>query len=158
MESKVCTKCRVEKSLESFSNAKYGKYGKASQCKGCCSKYFRRRYLTGGKEKALTYQINNKKIVKANVDKYQSKMQPGVYRLWTEDGDYIGESIKMERRVWNHKEWNDKSPVNKPILGWEVLEVIHDEIFRKKREIYWIKKLKPTLNSKDYHWGSSYVK
>jgi len=114
--------------------------------------------LTGGKEKALTYQINNKKIVKANVDKYQSKMQPGVYRLWTEDGDYIGESIKMERRVWNHKEWNDKSPVNKPILGWEVLEVIHDEIFRKKREIYWIKKLKPTLNSKDYHWGSSYVK
>lgn len=156
MESKVCTTCKVEKPLEYYHKEKAGKYGRSSKCKSCKNKSRKEWYANGGKKHVLEYHRKNKVKVQQAVEKYQSKMQPGVYRLWTEEGDYIGESVKMQRRVWNHKEWNKNSPINSPILGWEVLEVVEDEAERKKREIYWIKKLNPTLNQIDYHWGSIY--
>jgi hypothetical protein len=38
MESKVCTKCYEEKSLEEYHNLKRGKFGKAAYCKECAYK------------------------------------------------------------------------------------------------------------------------
>jgi len=156
MNVKICTKCKKEKSLDEFNKAKRGKYGKSSKCKKCCNEYMTNRYFNqGGKDKVLAYHRNNPDIVKKAINKYQKNFTPGVYRLWTEDGDYIGESIKIERRLWNHKDWNTGSPVNKPILRYEILEVVEDEDLRKERERYYINLYKPVLNGRDYHWTLS---
>lgn len=146
MESKQCSKCKEVKPLTEFNNQKRNKDGKCGRCKKCVGVYLSKWYRKGGKEKVLAYQRNNPDIVKRAINKYQQDFTPGVYRLWTEDGDYIGESIKIERRLWNHKDWNNGSPVNKPILRYEILEVVEDTNLRKEREAYWIKKLQPTLN------------
>ena len=40
-EKKICCSCKIEKSLDEFTNDKNGKFGKARQCKVCkrhCSK------------------------------------------------------------------------------------------------------------------------
>ncbi len=147
MEGRNCTKCKEYKPWKEFSLSRKGFNGRASKCRKCCRVYFKDRYYNqGGKQKGLDYHKNNKSIVKSIVNKYQSKMQPGVYIVYTEAGRYVGESIKMERRVGNHKPWNYDSPVNTKVLKWEILEVVEDTQLRKQREAYWIKKLKPELN------------
>ena len=148
---KVCSKCGSEKSLDSFNPGK-GKMNRVARCKTCTNEYFRSR-----KDKSREYRLKNLEKEKIAIEKYQSKMKPGVYILHTDLGDYVGESIKMKRRVGNHKEWNKDSPVKTQILSWEILEVIEDTELRKQREQYWIEKLQPELNKRDYHWGSKYV-
>ncbi len=39
--SKICTKCGVEKTLEEFHKAKYGKHGRAAKCRACVKIYAR---------------------------------------------------------------------------------------------------------------------
>ena len=96
MEGRECTKCKEFKPWSEFNKLKAGKNGRNSQCKACSSKYFKKHYLNGGKEKSLKWQRDNTKLVRKNVEKYQSRMQPGVYIIYTDEGTYIGESIKME--------------------------------------------------------------
>lgn len=38
-QTKVCTKCGVEKDLEEFHNDRRGKYGRTSRCKRCVKQY-----------------------------------------------------------------------------------------------------------------------
>ena len=154
MNVRICTKCKKEKSLDEFSKAKKGKYGRNSRCKECSREYMKDRYFNkGGKQKCLDYFKNNPDKVKKAVAKFQKDFTPGVYRVITEDGDYIGQSMKIERRVWGHREWNWRSPVNKPILKLEILEVVEDKKLRLEREKYYINLYKPVLNSLDYEWS-----
>lgn len=44
METKVCTKCGIEKILDNFSPLKTGKDGIRSNCKSCASSYTKDRY------------------------------------------------------------------------------------------------------------------
>ena len=143
-----CTKCGEYKPWSSFSKQKQGRNGHSSRCKVCCRKYFKKRYRNGGYEKGLEYQRNNVDMVKRHIEKYQSKMRGGVYQVYTEQGRYIGQSMKMEGRVWNHKPWNIESPVNTKVLKWEVLEYIEDPVLRLERERYYIDTLKPELNER----------
>ena len=39
METKICTNCYIEKSLDEFHNSKKGKFGKVSKCKSCVILY-----------------------------------------------------------------------------------------------------------------------
>ena len=147
MEGRNCTKCKEYKPWKDFSLAKRGINGRSSRCRKCSRLYVKDWYYNkGGKQKTLDYEKNNRDKANKAISKYQSKMHPGVYIVYTEKGRYIGESIKMERRVWNHKPWNYNSPVDTKILKWEILEVVEDTQLRKEREKYWIKKLKPELN------------
>lgn len=44
MKSKICTRCKKNKSLEEYSTYKYGFDGKKSQCKECRKDYNHKRY------------------------------------------------------------------------------------------------------------------
>ena len=44
MQTKTCTKCKVEKPLTEYHKQKLGKYGVTSRCKGCASEIARERH------------------------------------------------------------------------------------------------------------------
>lgn len=44
MTVKICSKCNIEKSLDSFYKRKGGKFDVAAQCMDCTNKYMRNRY------------------------------------------------------------------------------------------------------------------
>ena len=147
MEGRNCSKCKEYKALEDYYRLKKGLYGRQTTCKKCSRAYQQDRYYNkGGKQKALDYEKNNKDEAKKAFTKYQSKMTPGVYLIYTKEGRYVGQSHKIELRLWNHKPWNSRSPVNSKILKAEILEVVKDKKLREQREEYWIKKLNPELN------------
>lgn len=60
MQSKKCTKCHAEKTLEHFNKAKNGMFGKAAICK-CCEN--------------LKYLANKDKILKRSKEKYESNKE-----------------------------------------------------------------------------------
>jgi hypothetical protein len=71
--TKVCTKCRTERSIEEFNNWSRGKDGKFHQCKICCYERYknyrknnRSKLLLYGKNYYKTYYKNNKESVIAS--------------------------------------------------------------------------------------------
>ena len=150
MKSKVCTRCKVDRSFTEYNNHPISKDGLQSWCKSC-QKEFNRK----------------------NVDYHSKKMQeywasesPGVYKIFDEvTGEvlYVGESIRPERRRGEHlykrkdtKKAYKHSIINGMIsegildntnLKFEVIEYIDDVDDRKERETYWINELNPTYNT-----------
>lgn len=58
MYAKPCSKCKELKTLDQFSPAITGKFGRSSACKKCCTK--------ANREKALKWARNNPEKVKQN--------------------------------------------------------------------------------------------
>ena len=151
MESKVCTRCKVDKSFTEYHKHPDRKDGLQSWCKNC------------QKER------NNE-----HVDYYTRKMQerwasesPGVYKIFDEvTGEvlYVGESIRPMRRYGEHlytrkdiKKAYDHSiiggmisegKIDRTNLKFEIIEYIDDNDKRKDREVYWINELNPTYNTR----------
>lgn len=132
--TKTCKKCGETKAFTEFYKARTNKDGLTNMCKLCRKIYvFRPRRKTNAERIAI--------------NKYRSKLTPGVYLINANNGTYIGQSKMVEIRVINHKPWNKDSPVDK-IISYEILEVVKDETIRLQREKYWIKKLNPSLNNR----------
>lgn len=77
----------------------------------------------------------------------------GIYKLMFTKGTYIGQSTNIEKRIGEHCRWQGKgSPLlevaflEHEYLGYKVIETC-DQDNLNNRECYWIKKLKPTLNT-----------
>jgi hypothetical protein len=74
---KVCTKCKVEKSLDCFTKANDKKYGLYSSCKDCQKKYYQ-----ANKQRLSDYtkewRIKNKEYSK---EYYQSTKPPSRTRV-----------------------------------------------------------------------------
>ena len=142
---KICKKCGETKAFKFFNRLKTSKDGYQYRCKECAKKfnkeyskktnYWKNHY----KDNLSTYREQNKK----NKDK-----QPkGVYLVKASNGTYIGETRYLNTRECYHRNPNNKlSPVEK-VIEFKVLEYIKDETKRKERELYWIKKLNPSLNT-----------
>jgi len=64
METKICTKCGVEKFISEFHNSTKGKLGKVSNCKVCVINYQNER-----KDKKREYDKNYRLINKEKIDK-----------------------------------------------------------------------------------------
>ena len=59
MESKVCTKCKIEKLLSEFHKHKIGKYGRKARCKECTkeeNKAYHKKYYEENRDKVLLDQ------------------------------------------------------------------------------------------------------
>lgn len=70
---KACSKCGVEKPLDSFHNEKKGKNGKAAQCKECKAEARAKWYHEGGgKEVAKRYASENPEVGRKSLEKYRS--------------------------------------------------------------------------------------
>lgn len=121
-EGRECTKCGEFKPWSSYVKNKNGTNGYSSQCK-----------------------LHFKKELKD----WSIKEGAGVYIIYTTEGEYIGESSRITQRISGHR-WpsNHASPVNHSnYIRWELLEQVDNYTLRKEREAYWIKKLKPKLNT-----------
>jgi hypothetical protein len=59
METKICTKCGVEKNISEFSNSQYTKDGKRCTCK-LCDKLFRYVNYEKSKQASIRYRIRKR--------------------------------------------------------------------------------------------------
>jgi len=136
---KTCTKCNVEKSLETFKMRKDGY--RNSWCQECKN------------ENARTSPIQNQsKRNNAN------SIKPGVYMFTCliNNKRYIGESNKPERRRREHlysiTHGNNMSnpKMKKDMFSYGIknfkFEILEETSNHKERELYWINKLKPEYN------------
>ena len=137
---KQCTKCGETKALEFFYRRKDGPQGRNYWCKPCCN--------INNKE---TYS-NNKQYYRSIARKfYHTKDRVcGVYIIETTIGYYIGESISIVDRMYNHKSGHSELKLTKEqYIGYKVLEEVEpDKDILRQKEAYWIKKLKPNLNQR----------
>lgn len=70
METKICTRCKEEKSFNMFSKAKKGKFGLRATCKSCDSHYhFSNKEKISSK--AHIYYENNKDIIITRTAQYR---------------------------------------------------------------------------------------
>lgn len=76
MQTKICTKCKVEKELSEFYKQWSGKFGRQPICKICSKELEHQRYFTNKepilKQKKAYYLKNKDKIIKKKSDYYFS--------------------------------------------------------------------------------------
>jgi predicted GIY-YIG superfamily endonuclease len=90
-KNKVCTKCKVEKSLDNFYKFKNSKDGFQSRCKVC------------NKKDTVDYKKVNNAKCKLYRAKYREQMKhkPTVYLLVKEN--YVGTTSRLKHRIYQHK-------------------------------------------------------
>ena len=72
MESKICTKCKIEKELCEFHNSSKGKLGKVSNCK-ICVKLYQNNRKDIRKEYDKKYREDNKTKISKRTSKYATE-------------------------------------------------------------------------------------
>jgi len=60
METKICSKCKLEKKLSEFDKQVKGRYAHRANCKLCCKKY-KDEHKEAIKQKNKEYYANHKK-------------------------------------------------------------------------------------------------
>jgi hypothetical protein len=129
MKTKICGKCKLEKSICEFHINKYGKDGYHSQCKECKNKY-KKEYNITNKSKRQEYRLKNKHIglwrsvLKMSLWRLNSKKEGHTIDLLgysaLEFKKYI-ESLFTDGMSWeNHGEWHVDHI--KPVSSFELTE------------------------------------
>jgi len=182
---KVCKWCSVllvEGDNWRSSSKKISNY----KCNSCCSKQvgkwqvdnredhyvYLNKWKEDNREQWLSIiKKSNKKNTKYRLDKNKetnNSLGAGVYGFkYNNKWLYVGESKTIYKRWKSHISIPSQaySPVsilltegkiNKEGLEFEVLEEVNDKQIRKKRETYWIEKLKPVLNKSKVDVISNY--
>ena len=129
METKMCNKCKFEKSVGEFHINKDGKDGYHSQCKTCKNTY-KKEYNKTNQNKRREYRLKNK-----HIGLWRSVLKMSLWRLNTKkEGhtiDLLGysalefkqhiESLFTEGMTWeNHGEWHVDHI--KPVSSFETTE------------------------------------
>jgi post-segregation antitoxin (ccd killing protein) len=109
MLTKVCTKCDVEKTIDCFSKAKFGKNGTSATCKACYATY-RSVNKQSIAEKKKIYYLNNKESLSS-----QKKIA------------YV---LNKEKITSRNKKWRDNN--KKAISAYNQLH--KQELARKRKE------------------------
>lgn len=99
-QTKVCTKCGIEKPLSEFNNNKKGKYGKRSDCREC-QKESKRKWREDNLDKVKEYN----KQWRENNPNYMKEYN----KQWRENNqDYMREYSKSEKEKESHRKRNRK--------------------------------------------------
>ena len=140
-EGRECSKCGEYKLWSQYNKSSYQKTGYGYICKSCV------KVIAKGYQPEWSKRKAKERI--AYVKAYKGKMPSGVYRIKTTIGDYIGESKHMKFRIAQHLlPSNTNTLVTREVFKeWEVLEYIEDPVLRLERELYYIGKYKPKLNT-----------
>ena len=109
MESKICSKCKIEKELCEFHNSSKGKLGKVSNCKLCIS----------------FYQTNRKFIKKEYDKKYRKINKIKISKRTSEYASENKERISLRKLEWARK---NKDRINKTLCERKK----NDPIFKLK--------------------------
>ena len=147
---KICSKCKLELSLDMFSKNKYAKDGLQIWCRVCAN------------ERSTAYYKVNPEKVKASVNKMQHSIQPGVYMVKNliTGSIYVGQSetpyqrktqhmsIRKSKKGFNTNQWlnKDLNKYGREAFVFEILEHCAKEDL-KEREDFYIRTLKPYYNS-----------
>ena len=145
---KKCKICQVEKPRTEFNNNKQSKDGLQSKCKICKSIY-----------ESQWYKSNTERKKKTTIK--WSKLKSGVYAIF-ENGKclYVGETSRLNGRISDHKTWIKNPSVSNNISFYNklsnhksyIIGVVEECSNHKEREKYWINKLKPLYNEKQWEW------
>lgn len=74
---KICTKCNIEKTLESFSKKKRGKFGVDSRCRPCKNEYNKQHR----KDNPITFKRNDEQKLQRNKERLNKYHNDEEYRL-----------------------------------------------------------------------------
>lgn len=116
-DTKVCSKCGQEKTLDCFANDKYKKSGKKPSCKNCCNAkykewhtknrdYLLKKYKKYGFEnknsiklRKKIYLLNNKSkiMIKAKLYKNKKYNNCNIYKLKQNIRNLINQSIRKNK-------------------------------------------------------------
>lgn len=158
VDKKFCLKCEKEKKPSEFGINKGSKDGLAYYCKNCMKTNYPWKNTYSGtfetREEYLEYKklmrdpIRVKKLGRIKANMYNRSWGSGVYIVKCVEGDYIGFSSLLRKRKNSHfcKNKRNDSPIAGKLTPLEfiILEKTND----KNREKFWIKKLKPSINSR----------
>ena len=130
--TKVCSRCHIEKKLYEFTRDYKGTHGLKPHCNECRKPYY-------GKRKSETHN-------------------PAVYNIINKNtGEvlYVGETETPELRRDAHFTLNSASPISslissgevtRDMLLFEIIEHVSDKTERLERERYWIQEKNPKYN------------
>lgn len=109
---KICTKCNIEKSLECFSKAKGGKYGRKAECKVCSSLRFKKHYDENQDymlEKTRNYRKSNPEKCKKAVEEYYCRNKESIRlkQSATKRRRYSENKEEISRKT---EEWRKNNP------------------------------------------------
>lgn len=106
MKTKICTKCKVEKSFDEFNNRKASKDGKTPTCKLCITKYHK-QYCIDNKDAIATkkkiYANNNKEVISKRASKYYYNNIEHVNMLHAEWCENNKDKIKIHNHTASAK-------------------------------------------------------
>lgn len=132
--TKVCTRCGIEKTLLEFTKDYKSTNGLKPHCNDCRKPYYR-------KVKNALYN-------------------PAVYNIINKNNGeilYVGETETPQLRIKNHLSKYSFSPISKLLLSgkinfedllFEIIEYVEDKQTRLEREKYWIREKNPKYNIK----------
>ena len=154
--TKQCTKCGETKALKFFNKASSYKDGYRTHCKECLSLWHKEHrkkpeVKKANYERSKKYRLENPEYNYKATRKSFKRLGAGVYYVLTDGGDYIGESKTIQGRIYTHNiskpQQNSCIAGKHKIISWKILEIVEDKTKRKERELYWINKLNPSLNT-----------
>lgn len=155
MESKVCTKCKEDKSLGDYYKNRLCKFGVESKCSICKSKYAKQHYIENKSEISIRckkYISNNKEKVSERLSKYEKNNKQKIAirkKLYREKNI---EKITKKQKLYKSKNKdiisiknkiyasNNKEKIAKRICLWA----------RKKRKDCPLQKVKDNLRARTY--------
>ena len=147
METKICSKCGVEKKLDEYYISTKSKDGRASACKECrkpIDKLYREKNKELISKKSKVYRDNNVETYKKKKQKYYQKNKDEVLKRnkeWRENNktwikDYntkyqIEKKELIKKRRSKYREKN-KETLNNSTKKWIIIN--HERYLLKKRE------------------------
>ena len=105
MKTKICTKCKIEKSLDEFYNDKRNKDGKTSRCKDCMKKYCLENKDKLNKQHKNYYESHKQELI-IKVKKYRNNHQEEI-KIYKKKHYLINQKklkIKAKKYREEHKE------------------------------------------------------
>jgi hypothetical protein len=111
VNSKVCTKCNVEKSFDEFHKDKYGKFGLKSHCKECVKQYrqttkeqtseYFKQYRQTNKEQIKQYYQSNKERILEQKKQYRQSNKEQISERQKQYRQANKERISERKKQWH---------------------------------------------------------
>ncbi len=164
MDTKICTRCNVEKPIEEFSTNKKLKSGKASRCKSCCAtinKEWRIKNLEYKSAKNKEWYLENKKHALQYAKDYANSKKEEIAlrkRKWYEDRKKQGKiDVTLHRK--KAAEWKTlnrgKATANQRARDLAKTKATPQWLTKEQKEairdFYWLAKDLEKVSGEKYH-------
>ncbi len=126
METKLCRKCGLIKSITDFNHERRNKDGYKSQCRDCLNIYYKSLYPSFKQRKSdqqKKYYIQNSELIKSRVKKYANLNKEKIYLKKLEYYNSNKESIKAYRNKYTKER-------NKNDAEFNAMRVLRSFIYR----------------------------